>query len=384
MAITSPLNLVKLRAYNKIFSTTYEDEAIQARGEFLHAFPLKTLGKLELEDYVIGRQAPTFCTFLEVKTRSWASIYGATALKFGIYFGETKSDKTKKYRFSKKFGSTQSEAYEAVKGALRDLGKLASNSSISFEAIDSNPLSQMLKAKVLSLYFPDKFLNVCSKDHLETLAAELGMEPGIALSEIQHRLMDVKNGNSMTKHWSNPKFMSFLYVEYINLDEVDTEDDGVVSPRKKAKRRVNFEEVQKLRSEIGEAAELFALEWEKQRLLGAGLGNLVAKIDDRRDRPAYGYDYLSHSGDGQERYVEVKAVGCLRGGDGHRFFLSDNEHVVSVSRDHAPGYFFYLVFFDGKSKPERVVAMPAAEMYARGEMMPAAYVLRFDLGISGD
>ncbi|CAN7779833.1 DUF3883 domain-containing protein [Variovorax sp. LjRoot84] len=382
MAITNPLSLVKLEAYDKIFSTTYEDKAIQSRGEFLQAFPLDTLGKLDLEDYVIGRQSPTFCTFVEARTRAWASINGSPAIKFGIYFGGIKGDKTKKHRFSKKFGVTEAVAYDAVKAALRELGQLASSPSIPFEAIDKNPLSQMLKAKILSLYFPDKFLNVCSANHLETLAQKLGIGDGLALSEIQHRLLDVKKGDATTKNWSNPKFMSFLYATYI--DEPDTGGDEVVKPRRKTKRRVNFEEVQKLRSAIGEAAEQFALQWEKQRLLGAGLGHLISKIDDRRDRPSYGYDYLSHSAVGRERYVEVKAVGRLPGGDGHRFFLSDNEHVVSLSQDHALSYFFYLVFFDGKAKPERVVALPAAEMYDRSEIMPAAYVLRFDLAGPAD
>lgn len=380
MATITALIPSKLRAFDKSFSTVYEEKAIQSRGEFIQAFPIQSLENISLEDYVIGLQAATFCTFVEVITRPWGSVQGATARKFGIYFGRTKKDTTKKYRFSKKFGTSQMEAYAAVKAALRDLVWRAALPAIPFEAIDRNPLSQMFKAKILSLYFPDRFLNVCSAGHLEMLATKLRMGNSLFRSEIQHRLLDVKSADPIARDWSNPKFMAFLYATYIN--ESDARDEQVVKPRKKSKRRVDFEEVQKIRSEIGQAAELFALKWEEQRLIGAGLGHLVFKIVDRRDRPGYGYDYLSHSAVGRSRYVEVKAVGRLPGGEGYRFFLSDNEREVSLTTDHSADYFFYLVFFDGQSRPERVIAIPADDLYRRCEIAAASYTVRFDLNTS--
>ena len=42
------------------------------------------------------------------------------------------------------------------------------------EAFDANRLSQMFNAKILSLYFPNRFLAVCSKEALEVLAGETG------------------------------------------------------------------------------------------------------------------------------------------------------------------------------------------------------------------
>ena len=174
---------------------------------------------MKLDDYVIGHQSPTFCTHVEVKTRPWANIQGATANKFGIYFGKTKDDANKKYRFTAKFGSTAEEAFHAVKKALMALIQLGQAPDLDFSAIDESPLSQMFKAKILSLYFPERFLNVCSADHLRLLASELGYEEDLPASEYQHLLLKTKLQNTTTRRWSNPKFMAFLYSVYVHPDE---------------------------------------------------------------------------------------------------------------------------------------------------------------------
>lgn len=367
-----------LNAFDRTYDTTHEDIAAQVRGEFLQAFPLKSLGEIKLEDYVIGRQQPTFCTHVEVKTRPWANIQGATSEKFGIYFGKTKTDPNKIYRFTRRFGKTQDEAFHSVKAALLSLVRLGEASDPDFAEIDANPLSQMFKAKILSLYFLDSFFNVCSADHLEMLGVELGYGEGRPASEYQHLLLEVKRSNATTRTWSNPKFMAFLYDTYMRGERKPT--STVQKPRKKAHRTVNFEDIQGQRDAIGKAAEAFALEWEKQRLEGLNLGHLVSKIEDRHDRPGFGYDFLSHTSQKQRRFIEVKSVGKLPGGEGHRFFLSDNEHRVSQSADHRGAYFFYLVFFNGNGLPVDLKPIHADELYRLSEMSPASYVVRFDFG----
>ena len=83
-----------LHAFQSSYDTSQEDKALNSRGAFLRAFPKNALGNLAVDDYVIGLKRPTFCDFVEAKTRSWAYIQGATSFKFGIYFGRTKSDLT--------------------------------------------------------------------------------------------------------------------------------------------------------------------------------------------------------------------------------------------------------------------------------------------------
>jgi hypothetical protein len=140
-----------------------------ARGVFIKRFPLGSLQNLTLDGYVVGYHDPSFCNLAESETKVWANIQDAASFKFGIYFGRTKSDPTRKYRFTEKSSSTQEEAFGAIKAALRDLVTLGSAKRPDFAKIDANPLFQMFKAKILSLYYSKRFLAVCSTEHLDLL-----------------------------------------------------------------------------------------------------------------------------------------------------------------------------------------------------------------------
>jgi hypothetical protein len=154
----------------------------------------------------------------------------------------------------------------------------------------------------------------------------------------------------------------------------------IEKPQAKKHRRVDFEEMRTQKAEIGRLAEEYALKWEKERLAGARLEHLTDKIEDRRDRPGYGHEFLSYSADDESRYIEVKCVAKLN--DGYRFFLSDNEHQTSLSEEHCEGYYFYLVFFDGSRNPVELLAIIADQLYPKAELLPSSYEVRFDKGRS--
>lgn len=369
-------DVLKLQKFDQHYDLKREDIAAQVRGEFLQKFPVNSLFKIELNDYVIGLQSPTFCTYVEAKTRPWANIQGSPAHKFGIYFGKTNTDTEKIYRYTRKFGGTADEAFRSVKVALLALISLGQENVLDFGEIDSNPLSQMFKAKILSLYFPDRFLNICSSEHLNKLGVELGYPGKRPSSEYQHLLLEAKLSDTNTSKWSNPKFMAFLYDVYIRAEVEPIEN--VQKPRKKTFKKINFEDIQNQRNVIGRAAEDFAIEWEKQRLAGVELSHLIAKIDDRRDRSGFGYDFLSYTSDKQQRFIEVKSVGKQINGEGHRFFLSENELTVSQSASHKDSYFFYLVFFGKNQEPLELLPILAKDMYEIGEKTPASYIIHFD------
>jgi hypothetical protein len=203
----------ELRSFERSFDVSLEDRAIKSRAQFLQKYPRKGINSLTLDEYVIGKKTETFCKWVEWKTEKWAYIQGATSYKFGIYFGKTKSDPKQKYRFAKRFGSNKTEAFKKLKRELLNL--LDAAKSCNFLGIDENQISQLFKSKILSLYFPEIFLNVCSKRHLKLLASKLRIAKRPFVSEYQHLLMEVKQGNTITKSWSNPKFMYFLYNKYI-------------------------------------------------------------------------------------------------------------------------------------------------------------------------
>jgi len=356
------------------YDSSHEATAFRTRGVFINKFPRQSLAGLTLNEYVVGHGEASFCNLVESGTKAWANIQGANSFKFGIYYGKTKTDPARKYRFARRFGANENDAFAAVKAALLDLVALGAAEPLDFAAIDRNPLSQMFKAKILSLYYPERFLAVCSSEHLEVLGNELGFPDNLPHSQYQNLLLDKKRGDPTTRKWSEPKFMAYLYKVYVRGDRPI--DSPIKKPRKKKHRRVDFEEMQKQRSEIGRIAEDYALEWEKERLVGVELEHLIEKIEDRRDRPGYGHDFLSYSDENEHRYIEVKCVAKVS--DGHRFFLSDNEHQTSRSPECCDGYYFYLVFFDGNRNPVEILAIHAAQLYPKAEMSPSSYEVRFD------
>ena len=357
-----------IEAHSRQFDSSFEASAAQQRGVFLQAFPLGRLKHLTIDDYVIGKGLASFCAYLEPRTNLWANILGATAFKFGIYFGRTKSDPSRRYRFvESKFGQTKEEAFLTVMAALLRLVK--DGPALKFEEIDRNPLSPMFKAKILSLYFPDLYLNVCSKEHITELADQLDLAEGW-ISERQHLLLQAKLQNSKTKNWSNPKFMTFLYNTFLR----SSNPTHLKGDRKRPPPKVNIDEILERRKKIGKISEQYALKWEKERLRGLGYHALVKQIADHRDRPGYGYDFSSHTAPGIKRYIEVKTAGRNWDGDGVRFFLSVNEHRTSNKPDTHDHYYFYLVFYQDK-EPVKVEEWPAAELYDACDLGPDGFVV---------
>jgi hypothetical protein len=358
----------ELFEFDEAYKTEYEANALYARGLFLETFPRDSLQQLTLNDYVIGLKRPTFCTFVEVTTRYWARITGATAFKFGIYFGRTKSDPKKMYRFATKFGESGASAFSRIKESLLSLIEEGSKQNPNFEAIDNNPLSPMFKAKILSLYFPSKFINICSNEHLLELASIFELPEDLYLSQTQHELLSFKKENSITRGWSYPKYMTFLYHKYMNKELIKA---------KKQPKKINFKALQERKDARGKAAEGFAFEWEKKRLKGSDLGHLINRIEDRTSRPGYGYDFLSYNQDETERYIEVKSVLKINEEGTHRFFVSKTERQVSESADHKLTYYLYLVFFDDRGRPIDLYHVRAQEFYRRANIDADTFVVQF-------
>ncbi len=206
-------NKSELVEFGKTYKTDRERKALRAQKLFLENFPKDSLAKITLNKYAIGRGKPTFCNYVEVITKPWALTTPSPALKFGIYW----DDSTKKYRSANKFkthGESDTNVFSLVRATLVSLVEEGAKQKPNFEAIDNNILSPIFKAKILSLYFPTKFINVCSQQHLKFFASVFGLQKGLYFSQIQNRLRYFKNANSITHKWSNPKYMSYLYHIY--------------------------------------------------------------------------------------------------------------------------------------------------------------------------
>lgn len=103
----------------------------------------------------------------------------------------------------------------------------------------------------------------------------------------------------------------------------------------------NYLEREARNRSLGAAGELFVLNFERARLIGAGKDRLAEKIEhtscERGD--GEGFDIRSFEESGADRLIEVKTT---KYGRETPFFVSRNELEVSVSR--APSYHLYRLF----------------------------------------
>ena len=143
MGMRPRLNSAALREFNLSYDTMLEDIAFRARGKFLRDFPLNQLHRLNVDNYVIGHREPTFCAHVEAKTRSWANIQGATAFKFGIYYGKTKSEPEVTYRYASRFGHTKASTFKAVKRALMEVVSLGKAKDLNLRTSNVSKLDRL-------------------------------------------------------------------------------------------------------------------------------------------------------------------------------------------------------------------------------------------------
>lgn len=196
----------------------YSDRAndIQAllllREQFVKHFTVDFIKNMKLDDYCIGsgrKNITCFCYAIEQSFRDLGVILGSTAQKFGIYY----STKENTYNYTSKFGDSRIKAFNAVKRNLVSLIEAGKEGDI--DKIVNNIFSPMVKGKILSLYYPDKYLNIFSEDHLDHFLNKLGIgtEDLYASDSIYKRkaIVDFKNDDAYLATWEMDKFSSFLY-----------------------------------------------------------------------------------------------------------------------------------------------------------------------------
>jgi len=353
-------------------------QAEALRRQFVSDFPRSKIQSLKLDDYVIGKGASnrSFCYRIEREMDILGRITGATAFKFGVYFGRIKNDASHKYRFRPRWGKNVDMAFSAVKEAIGDL--LEAASSQDWEAIKKNPLSAMFKGKILFLFHPETFAPIYAKAHLEHFMAALNLsDPVTCHTDMQRALMryrstwpelraqhpalymrllydifgypdyDADTEQSSSTPSPGPllddAFKGAIFIEQVPFSSSDTKQDSNGSHR-----NTDYEAYQKACKRIGDRGEAIVLLMEEKRLISAGKSNLAKRLKHvSQNDDSIGYDILSFDEDGTERFIEVKATTGKALDRG--FFISSNELEKAKSLSN---YYIYFVFCTMTCKPQ--------------------------------
>lgn len=203
---------MKIEAFDKIVHKG-EEAALTKVNAFIEDYTVKKLMALPKEDYVYGSgRKDTFCYRVTHELMCWGSIRNGTPNKYGFYYDPNEN----KYRTVAKFGSAETDeeanaAYNNVKHAICEL--IAAGGSEDYESIENNLLSTILKGKILCIYFPEKYMNIYSVDHIKFYMDILGISCDEAKGYMTwlKQIIDWKNENTITKSWTNHEFSKFLY-----------------------------------------------------------------------------------------------------------------------------------------------------------------------------
>ena len=381
------------------------------RKEFVSKFSEEQLRDLPLDKYVIGK-GDSFCYWLENKLEKLGSINGATAFKFGIYFGRTKRDSQKMYRFRNKFGHNVEVAYLNIK---KEIISLIENGKIdNLDELEKNKLSCMFKGKILSTYYPDKYLNVFSDEHLDFYIEELGLvaEDTNQLSEIRKRnlILQFKNLDSVMKNWSIYEFSKFLYyqigwpikyekapqelrdyikvkfpplknvnpvfidLKIVEINHAEYQDRN----NRRGSKNPDFEKQNRRNKKLGERGELIVMKKEKEYLNSIGKVDFIDKIKQvSHENINAGYDIISYDEQGKVKYIEVKSTTSSNLPRAN-FIISSNELKKAKELDN---YFIYIVFEANSTNPKiQKIKKPLDLPDNKIEITPISYRVNISLG----
>lgn len=365
------------------------EELYHLRSSFVRYFNRNRIRVMKIDDYVAGLGKPekgfNFCYSIERELDGLGRIIGATAFKFGVFWSKQNNE----YRFTKKFNTYQ-EAFEGVRESILQLIKAGEKGDINI--IADNILSPMFKGKILCTYFPDRYLNIFSSDHLDYFLTQLDLDDEkLIYSDAVYKreaLIKFKNQDLIMKKWSVDLFTNFLYTEYprrppkvgdgndhnsdpladyrtpyfpanptpsfINLKILPPNRAISATKEKKNSDRTNpdYEQQARKLKKLGDRGEKIVMDLEIKRLTDAGRKDLAEKIERvSLKSDSLGYDILSFEADGTKRFIEVKATHAKVGSA--NFFYTANELRTAQKSEN---YFIYMVY-DVTSESPKVWAI---------------------------
>ncbi|MDR5586024.1 MULTISPECIES: DUF3883 domain-containing protein [Clostridium] len=370
------------------------------RQEFINKFKLDTILSLEIDKYIVGKKGlinggdDTFCYWLETKLMNLGKIKGGSTAdkKFGVYYGKTKNEDEKKYRTINKWGNNYQEAFGNIKLSIYHL--LMDGKNEDFIKIHENKLSPMFKGKILSTYFPEKYISIFSEEHIDYFLQHLPIyfeyEKAKTIEMKKQLLLEFKQNDEKMKLWNNYIYMVFLYTYYSpkkkdnsgdkgkyqlnpKVDYIDFNYIGRLENDKSVKgknKKPDYEKEMKRKKYIGNLGENIVFNEQIKSLRKIGREDLAEKVtvvsteDDR-----LGYDILSFDKHGNEIYIEVKST--ISTANNINFIITDNEYRQAMEKEN---YMIYLIYEVETNNPK--IHILNKNMLKKDYMQPIAYRVR--------
>ena len=192
------------------------DDLKQLREEFVKSFPIDKLPEMTLDQYAAGKHdreiGSTFCHWIEFRTKKLGSISGGSSAKFGIAW----SAKYGKWEWNQILQADNEEsAFQKIKDGLIELINSAKLKHFDdLDKIGDKGLGKnrnSVRAKPLSLYFPDDFLPISNPTHLDNFLKYFNQIPKEGLHAKNRQLLEFLKSQNEFHSFDTVQMMYFLY-----------------------------------------------------------------------------------------------------------------------------------------------------------------------------
>lgn len=217
--------------------------AQKEREDFLDRFPVNRIRELSLKEYAFTKSSygnkASFCTTMYYGMENIAHRGNARTHMFGIYFKGKENQPVLSYTYKKQFGNDYDGAFLQIKEDIVEL--LTEVGKDNFEAVKNCRLRSDFRYRLLIVYFPDKFLPICTKTMMEPVCNTMGVPFGnreMVYCNIE--LRRIKESSLLTRNWDNGVFLGFCrWVREIDsasdkgkidvclAEEIDAEVDSI-------------------------------------------------------------------------------------------------------------------------------------------------------------
>lgn len=220
-----------------------------------------------------------------------------------------------KQRMFKEFSRKIDYSYNPIAGRIENIGQFQSLCNLlRHELSKDQELLKLHKNRIADNCYYDENLNILTQDFMYAVVRHLKTSGILEIKEVKETVPTKINS--------------------AEIEVVETEID--FTPR-----TVNYIQNNIENKRIGDLGELWAINFEKKKLLKADKPKLAEKVKhvakDKGD--GLGYDILSFDIDGKEIYIEVKTT---KGNANSTLFITRNE--LERSKKERQSFYLYRVF----------------------------------------
>lgn len=275
------------------------DKRENGRLSFVSKFPIDTIKDLSIDEYVQGTDENSFCYWLEFK-KILFGIGGGNASKFGIYKAKDRKYYTSYGKNKRELtGQELKDSFNQIKAGIIQALEYTKNDQIDKIKTINLPLWNMVLQKILSIYYPDKFITIGAPDVLIECARDIKLK-GVELKpensiEINYECKKALSSLPEYSDWPYEKIGSFIWQTYLD----DSKRDFYI-----------------LGSKYGEHADqdVFPEMLEKQ-VIATGFASQLNLEEYYLKNHSEITEYLSEQGEDSKSYNALKYFLTLKVGD---------------------------------------------------------------------